>query len=569
MKASFCLRSSKNGSWKSQPKSGARMSGAAASQGRAPKTTTVGSASSGSSTVHCRPLRESAGSARCAGTRRPWGSAAAGRCPARWPWRPPRRARHTRPPRPGTHRRHAPSARPPAARRPLLDGLCREQHTRCDRGVPLTRLLRARPVRSPSSVLLRVQSGLKDESLSDRSACSPTAAGSRSGPARREAEVSSVPTGPRPPQQVQGDLRRARLLARPAADARPGQVERPDELPGEVARAVGGRREPLRLVLLGKALVAVAHRARPAARVALDALADCSRQNAHRCSGVLAISSSSAASWSRKTQRLIGRAGRHRIGHQHLRPASSRVIAPRKRPSGRRRTPRLSGSTALPGEHVEGRTSAAGPRCRPAAARAAGVLEQSGQVARLVAGLHRSRGLFGRVIQAGAPPRERGAGGSSLRRPSPCRSQGLGDGGGKAVREGPLCGLLALPPSGPRSGPSRRRRHRREHRLAVAGHLVHRRVRPQVADRSVNAPMVLTHLAPSAAEIHAISKPPQVEAQHVEQVAEERPAAAGAEVAGSVVAVAGMAAADEHAVGALQERPQDEASRRCGRCRAA
>ncbi len=55
--AIFLMRSSKKASWKSQPKSGARICGAATSQGRAPNTTTGGKSIFASSTDQWRLSR--------------------------------------------------------------------------------------------------------------------------------------------------------------------------------------------------------------------------------------------------------------------------------------------------------------------------------------------------------------------------------------------------------------------------------------------------------------------------------------------------------------------------------
>ena len=52
--------------------------------------------------------------------------------------------------------------------------------------------------------------------------------------------------------------------------------------------------------------------------------------------------------------------------------------------------------------------------------------------------------------------------------------------------------------------------------------------------------------------------PPQVEAQRVQQFAEQNPAAAGVVVAGRVVAIARMAAGDQHGVGANLEGLDDQ-----------
>ena len=70
--------------------------------------------------------------------------------------------------------------------------------------------------------------------------------------------------------------------------------------------------------------------------------------------------------------------------------------------------------------------------------------------------------------------------------------------------------------------------------------------------------MTCCHFFPSAAEIQVEMDAPDVDAQRVEQFAEEHPAAPGVVVAGRVVAIARMAAGDQHGVGAHLERLDDQ-----------
>ena len=75
---------------------------------------------------------------------------------------------------------------------------------------------------------------------------------------------------------------------------------------------------------------------------------------------------------------------------------------------------------------------------------------------------------------------------------------------------------------------------------------------------SVISVITCCHFLPSAAEIQVKWMRSSVDAQRVQQFAEEHPAPPGVVVAGRVVAIARMAAGDEHRVGPHLERLDDQ-----------